>query len=392
MRLPGLGALLLLVASAPAAGQGDASPGPVSVRFLARYDGMLVELASDERLCPEILVEGFALFVSPGAPIGNLPAARPIWILEASLSSDSATLSISMDGSIEHVDWALSPDSTTALLFLRADSAIHFPELAWIGPPDEPERPGVSYPDSVLVQNLTSGRPSPWLDEFDCVVIDPGHGGRDPGAVGWAGTYEKDRTLEVALLVRDLLAARCPDLRVIMTRDSDEYVSLGARTRIANSEHADLFISIHCNASTNRAAEGFETFFLSRARTDDARAVEALENGALAYDREADVTIQSDPLSFLLADIAQSLYLSQSSGLAEEVQSRFTEVWPDGRNRGVKQAGFYVLRGAYMPAVLVELAFISNPIEEVLLSRLDFRLRMAEAIVDAVMSFTEGIS
>jgi N-acetylmuramoyl-L-alanine amidase len=232
--------------------------------------------------------------------------------------------------------------------------------------------------------------PSPWLEEFDCIVIDPGHGGRDPGAVGWGGSFEKDRTLEIALLVRDLLQVRLPGVRTVMTRETDAYVSLGARTRMANNEHADLFISIHCNASTNRTAHGFETFFLSRARTDDARAVEALENGALAYDSEQEIMMtQSDPLSFLLADIAQSLYLNQSSGLAETIQERFATTWPGGRNRGVKQAGFYVLRGAYMPAVLVEVGFISNPEEEALLNSLDFRMKMAEAIVEAILAFTE---
>jgi N-acetylmuramoyl-L-alanine amidase len=177
---------------------------------------------------------------------------------------------------------------------------------------------------------------------------------------------------------------------VVLTRSDDRYVSLGARTRLANSEHADLFISIHCNAATRRDASGFETFFLSLARTDDARAVAALENGVTVLDDPADSAAVPDALSFLLADIAQNLFLTQSSAFASIVQQNLARMREDGLDRGVKQAGFYVLRGAYMPSVLVETAFISNPGEEALLASLDFRFEAARAIVAAVEEFAMG--
>jgi N-acetylmuramoyl-L-alanine amidase len=205
--------------------------------------------------------------------------------------------------------------------------------------------------------------------------------------VGPSGTFEKDRTLEIALLVRDILNVRMPQLNVVMTRDTDEYVSLGARTRLANENRADLFLSIHCNAATNSSANGFETFFLSRARTDDSRAVEMLENSVVEYDEGPEV--YEDALSFLLADIAQNIYLERSSSLAVSIQRSMERSYVSGADRGVKQAGFYVLRGALMPSVLIEVAFISNPSEEQLLKSLDFRLATAEAIVDAVLDYTE---
>ncbi len=221
-------------------------------------------------------------------------------------------------------------------------------------------------------------------------MLDPGHGGRDPGAVGPSGTYEKDRTLQIALLVRDLMALEMPSVRVILTRDSDSYASLGSRTRLANASRADLFVSIHCNASTRREAEGFETYFLSLARSDDARAVAALENGSAAYDLPEESSPAGDPLQFLLADMAQNIYLENSSSLAGLIQSNISAELPALSDRGVKQAGFYVLRGAWMPSILVESAFISNPGEEQLLGSLDFRFRIARAIVSSIRGFATG--
>jgi N-acetylmuramoyl-L-alanine amidase len=353
-------------------------------------DGMLLEVRCDSgSLSPSVSVEGWKLTVRTGRPVGLPGYDSTYWTGPVELADDSLAIATLMDSSLASVDWALNADSTVLLVFMRAGSRVELPQLAWEGPPEESEEGPATpaYSDSIVYASFESGGRSPWLEEFDCVVLDPGHGGRDPGAVGYSGTYEKDRTLEVALLVKDLLKLRYPDLRVVMTRDDDSYVSLGERTRIANRERADLFVSIHCNASTNRSAQGFETYFLSRARTDDARAVAALENRAARYDEESPVS-SDDPLSFLLADIAQRIYLNHSSQLAATVQKKLARMAIGQPDRGVKQAGFYVLRGAFMPAVLVELAFISNSEEELLLQTLDYRYRAAEAIVAAIMEFS----
>lgn len=367
-----------------------AAAGPLSARLLPRMDGMLLEVRSDSLpLSPAVSVEGYTLRVETATPVGLPGYDSTYWTGPVSLSADSLAITTEMDSSLASVDWALRPDSTVLLVFMRAESRVELPDLAWEGPPQRTSEDSVvpAYSDSIVYASFESGGRSPWLEEFDCVVLDPGHGGRDPGAVGFAGSYEKDRTLEVALLVKDLLKIRYPGLRVVMTRDDDSYVSLGERTRIANRERADLFVSIHCNASTNRSAQGFETFFLSRARTDDARAVAALENQAARYDDESPV-YSDDPLSFLLADIAQRIYLNHSSQLAATMQQKLGAIGAGQPDRGVKQAGFYVLRGAFMPAVLVELAFISNSQEERLLRSLDYRYKAAEAIVAAIMEFS----
>jgi N-acetylmuramoyl-L-alanine amidase len=364
-------------------------PG-MAVRTIPRLDGLLLEFRSGSRISPEVDVSGYDLLVRTGCrasiPVGTLS----LWADSAWLLPDSGGLAVRLDSLVCGVDWALSPDSLILLVFLRSDSLIHFPELSWAGPPIEPPAQAQAWTDSMAAAALQSGEFSPWLSQFDCIVLDPGHGGRDPGAVGPDGSYEKDRTLEIALLVRDLLTLKMPGVRVVLTRSDDSYVSLGSRTRTANAGRADLFLSIHCNASTRREANGYETFFLSLARTDDARAVAALENGSLQYDEQEEPPGQSDALSFLLADIAQNLYLDYSSSIAELIQHSIANEWPGGDSRGVKQAGFYVLRGTWMPAVLVETAFISNPSEEALLKTLDFRFRISRAIVSAIESFAYG--
>lgn len=325
-----------------------------------------------------------------GIPVESVEGSAPYWIDSLWISADRTVLSCIAAPRVTAMDYSTTPDGLLTLVMLRAADPLPFPELGWAGPPAEPEATGRFYSDSSIAQALSQGEPSPWLDDFDVVVLDPGHGGRDPGAVGCRGTLEKDRTLEIALLVRDLLALRMPGVRVVLTRNDDSYVPLAARTRIANREQADLFISIHCNAAVRREAEGFETFFLSLARTDDARAVSAMENAARELDDPSDPMAQGDALSFLLADMAQSVFLNQSSALASLVQQNLSREWPEGSDRGVKQAGFYVLRGAFMPSILVETAFISNPREEALLESLDFRFRAARAIVAAIEEFAMG--
>lgn len=360
----------------------------INTRVIPRYDGMLFELTSEEVIKDSVSVRGYSVNVRPGNRVVMPDSYLPFWVLGWELDADSSGFTVEVSDSVDSLEYALSEDSLTMLIFFRAQEPLTFPELSWNGPPTEPDYGGIEqYSDSITMAALEMGQQSPWLSDFDCIVIDPGHGGRDPGAVGPGGSYEKDRTLEIALLVRDILNIRVPQLRVVMTRDSDEYVSLGARTRLANDNRADIFISIHCNASTRSQANGFETFFLSRARTDDSRAVEMLENSVVEYDNGEEPF--QDVLSFLLADIAQNIYLEYSSSLAVSIQRSMENSYADGISRGVKQAGFFVLRGALMPSVLVEVAFISNPREESILKTLDFRLVTAEAIVDAVLGYTE---
>jgi N-acetylmuramoyl-L-alanine amidase len=359
-----------------------------TLNLYPRFDGVLLEISSPHGIHPDscrICLTGYRLTVEVEGGLEAPASILPSWI--DSLECDSTGMSALLDSSIVALDYGFNGDGTVLLLFARTGEPALIPMLAWRGPPQMPDTVRADV-DSLAYAAMEMGLESPWLENFDCIVLDPGHGGRDPGAVGPGGSLEKSRTLEIALMARDMLRIRLPEVRVVLTRSSDEYVSLGARTRLANRCRADLFVSIHCNASTNRDAWGHETFFLSRARTGDARAVELLENQVVELDDTP--APPDDPLTFILADMAQSIFLSNSSSLASMVQDRLALAFQGRPNRGVKQAGFFVLRGAYMPSVLVEVAFISNPVEENDLLSLDFRFRAAQAIVEAIVEYSEG--
>ncbi len=217
---------------------------------------------------------------------------------------------------------------------------------------------------------------------IDLVVVDPGHGGKDPGALGPGGLKEKDITLAVAKEVKRQLERM--GIKVILTRDKDEFVSLGDRARIANRVGADLFISIHCNWGKRKRARGTETYFLSEARTEWERAVAALENKALEY--EMPEAQAKDVVSYIIADMIQTEYLKESQELAHYIQRGIVKR-AKTKDRGVKQAGFYVLVGAYMPAVLVEIGFISNPQEAKLLKSKAFQRKVAQGITEGIRAF-----
>lgn len=219
------------------------------------------------------------------------------------------------------------------------------------------------------------------------VVVDAGHGGVDPGARGPGGTREKTVALAVARRLADILRKN-PGYEVRMTRDRDTLIALRDRTRMANRWREEgqpaLFISIHCNANTSRSARGFETYFLSEAKTEDARRVEQMENAAQKYEEDGGGKV--DPLSFILHDLRQNKYLRDSNDWAGIIQDELAEIHP-GPNRGVKQAGFYVLNGAFMPAVLVEIGFISNPAEEEVLASARHQRLIAERLARSVHAF-----
>lgn len=218
------------------------------------------------------------------------------------------------------------------------------------------------------------------------IVIDPGHGGKDVGATGPAGTMEKDATLELCRKLSAELAAKT-GARVVLTRDEDGVVSLDQRTALANQYHADLFLSVHMNAAVVKGARGSETYFLSADASDElAKRAAEVENGQTkASGREA-ATASSADLKLILWDLAQQEYLQESSRFASDIQQEMNAV-AGVQGRGVKQAPFKVLIGATMPAALVEVAFISNPDEEAKLKDEKFMSAMIEALTRAVVRY-----
>jgi N-acetylmuramoyl-L-alanine amidase len=221
---------------------------------------------------------------------------------------------------------------------------------------------------------------------IDLIVIDPGHGGEDTGAKGPGGVLEKEVTLQIAKKVAEAL--RDKGFQVVLTRDEDVFIPLGERTALANRKGADLFISIHANAAKRKQASGSETYFLSRAKNDEARAVATLENASLRFEKPDFDTEGGEDLDFILLDMVQNEYLKESQDLAALIQDNLEKHLPIP-NRGVDQAGFYVLNKAYMPAVLVETAFISNANEAKLLKKDSFQDKIAQAITQAVGKFKD---
>ena len=224
-------------------------------------------------------------------------------------------------------------------------------------------------------------------DVVRTVVIDAGHGGKDSGAVGPGGIKEKDIALKVAKELGDELIELL-DVDVIFTRDDDTFIPLRRRAEIANEAGADIFISVHVNSARRSKANGVETFFLSLEASDnEARETAAFENDVIRFEGAADET-PTDDLRAILWDLTQTASHHESARLAEAIQHHLAFV-ADGDNRGIKQAPFIVLFGATMPAVLVEIGFISNPSEEKTLSGVTFQKEIATAISRGVEDFDE---
>jgi N-acetylmuramoyl-L-alanine amidase len=218
------------------------------------------------------------------------------------------------------------------------------------------------------------------------IVIDPGHGGHDPGAIGPRGLREKDVTLDIAHRAGPLIARELA-LSTLLTRDTDAYVALDERTARANAFRADLFVSIHCNAAERTGSDGVMTFILDASSDAAASRMAALENAASdAAAKELAATLgraQDEGLltrSLHFAELLQRSTISSLSPLYGPIQ-----------NQGVRRAGFYVLAGAHMPAVLFEVAFISNPDGEVRLNTADYRQKLADSLVNAVRAFRDGL-
>lgn len=230
------------------------------------------------------------------------------------------------------------------------------------------------------------------------VAVDPGHGGHDGGATGPTGLREKDVALDVAHRLAPLLAHELK-IETLLTRDGDVFVPLEERTARANAFHADLFVSIHCNASENGDASGVETFVLDPSREAgraSARIV-ALENGLLVPGSRGGAPLdpaQLDAEIDVLGRLASADTGSRSRLFGELLQrstvASMAKRYDGTRDHGVKTAGFYVLAGAEMPAVLFETSFISNPEDEARLATADYRQKLADAVVNAIRAYRDG--
>ena len=243
------------------------------------------------------------------------------------------------------------------------------------------------YPEEIFYKIDKITAPLPIDNRINTIVIDPGHGGKDPGAVGFSKkVFEKDITLAIAEKLKAKIEENS-DIKVYLTRSGDSFVSLRERTEFANDVKADLFISVHINAHANNSVTGIEVYYLSTARTDEARATEALENAVVYhYEGGEEALDQYNDLDFILTDMAQNEHLQESHDLCVTMQNKLIE-YTEGHDRGVKQADFYVLRGAFMPAILIESGFITNKKEEKKLARGSYQENIAEALYQSLDTF-----
>lgn len=221
------------------------------------------------------------------------------------------------------------------------------------------------------------------------VVIDAGHGGKDPGAVSANGrVLEKDVTLKVALLVGEDIARKHPEVKVLYTRKTDKFVGLNDRARMANKANADLFISIHVNAAQNRSARGAETYTLGveEARTERNLEIAKRENGVILLEENHEKTYANfnpnSPESYIIFEYMQSEFVKESIHIAQYVQENFSND-ANRHDRGVRQAGFLVLNATSMPSILVELGYISNAEEAKYLASATAQKRLSDCISKA---------
>lgn len=222
------------------------------------------------------------------------------------------------------------------------------------------------------------------------VVIDPGHGGKDPGCHG-KNTHEKDVALSIGLALGKYIEETYPEIKVIYTRDKDVFVELDERAKIANRNNADLFICIHANAGPS-AAYGAETYVLGLHRTESQRRIAERENSAIQFEENAEEKykdFEMTPDAIIARTLQLSVYLNNSINLASKIQNQFKTL---GRNdRGVKQAGFLVLYKTTMPAVLIETGFLTNAEEEKFLRSKEQQKKMANSIFKAFKSYKKEV-
>ncbi|MEM7654733.1 MAG: N-acetylmuramoyl-L-alanine amidase [Bacteroidota bacterium] len=242
----------------------------------------------------------------------------------------------------------------------------------------------------LFAQNLSRGRAEA---PFRTVILDPGHGGKDPGAVG-ARHYEKDLALQVALRLRELIHEEMPDIQVVLTREDDTFIELHRRAEIAKNAGGDIFISIHCNGLRNKSKFGTETYVLGTNQGQENYEVIIAENEAILFEENYHEMYggfdPSSPEGYIFFKLLKNVFRSESTNLADKVQGEFAMA--GRKDRGVKQAPFVVLYLSGMPAILTEIGFITNYEEETFLASVEGQDQIATNIVDALKAYYEEFS
>ncbi|MCB0326973.1 MAG: N-acetylmuramoyl-L-alanine amidase [Bdellovibrionales bacterium] len=305
-------------------------------------------------------------------------------------SPDKVRVVFELDSESKQSDFVVEKNEKGIRVFRKTDSSSDLPIAKTTSKEPQKLSPKPVASDVVLL-------PAPKANSRKksyTIIIDPGHGGKHPGAIGPRGTMEKHVVLGIAKRVRDLLK-KTTSHHILMTREKDVYVDLLDRTKFANNMSGDLFVSIHANSSPRSAAKGVSTYFLNNADDEESLRVATRENGEL----DPKLLVQSSGkkddyyLEIMKASMMKNFHTTQSTDLARSVQSSMVGAlkakYKDIYNRGVKSAGLYVLTGAQMPAILVETSFISNPTEESRLKDSTYQHFLAMAIRNGVVEFLD---
>jgi N-acetylmuramoyl-L-alanine amidase len=228
------------------------------------------------------------------------------------------------------------------------------------------------------------------------LVLDAGHGGKDPGNLGTGRLKktEKDVTLDVVLAVGQMIEKKYPEVRVVYTRNGDTFPSLKDRVNLANKNKADLFISVHCNANANSAAYGSESFVMGLHKTEESLATAMKENASIFLEdnqgKDYDGFDPNNPDTYIALSLRENVFLEQSADLAKHVQD-FFKTQLGRKDRGVKQAGYYVISFTNMPSILIELGFLTNPNEEDYLQSTAGKSSLSKGIFTAFEQYFQGM-
>lgn len=330
-------------------------------KWLKRPDGWLFITI------PDATVDVAAL-----SSVKRIGAIREVLVFP---SPTSVQLTFRVAPDVVEADLITDPESNNILVSLRTES--------------EAEKDELERRRQEIIRQKLEGNRSRW--GLDVIVIDPGHGGKDPGTIGVGGTKEKDVALAIALKLGKLIEQNMKGVKVVYTRKTDTFVELYRRTQIANEAGGKLFISIHCNATERKpsSAQGFEIYLLRPGKEESALRIAERENSVIQFEENYQQRYKKiTEEDFIILTMAQSAFMKHSENFAE-VAARTMEKHLTLRNGGVKQAGFYVLVGASMPNVLVETGYLSNRNEEKVLRSAQGQTKIAEALFKGVQEYKQ---
>jgi N-acetylmuramoyl-L-alanine amidase len=351
------------------------------LRLAEKQNGTLIHVFSTRRFADKDIVldirnNYFHIDVYGGkidsAQIGSVTGAGLISNVQGIQLGETASLVFKMKSKIVSHDLVFDDGSNNFYVNLRTDEALEIDERR-----------------AELKRELDEQKKR-WM--IDTIVVDAGHGGKDPGAIGYSKVQEKTLVLPIALKLGEIIQKNMPDVNVVYTRRKDVFIPLWKRTKIANDVDAKLFVSVHCNSNRSRNANGYETYFLSADKEERATDVVLKENSAVQYEESQDRK-RYEGLTFILATMLQSVNVRRSQFLASLIQEKLeNKLKKLGMvNRGVKQGPFWVLVGATMPNVLVESGYISNKHEEKLLKKSTTQRKIAEAVFEAIKKYKADV-